>query len=352
MKDDTSLAAAGGGRTAPERRKVVLALQGGGAHGAFTWGVCDRLLEDGRLEIEGICGTSAGAMNAAVLGYGFALDGAGGARAALDHFWQRIAESGRHGPIKRSPMDRMMGNWKLDYSPSYFFFDMMTRMFSPYQFNPTNQNPLRDVLLDSIDFDVLRASTAIRLFICATNVRSGKVKVFENRDLKVEALLASACLPFLFQTVEIDGESYWDGGYMGNPALFPLIYNCQSRDVLIVQINPLYRDEVPTTSREILERVNEISFNSSLMREMRAVQFVTSLIDSGQLDHQRYRRMNFHMIASDELSQLGASTKLNADLDFLEHMRDIGRRAADGWLTENFDSIGVTSTIDLIKTFF
>ena len=334
------------------RKRLNLALQGGGAHGAFTWGVLDRLLEDPRIEIEGICGTSAGAMNAAALVSGFCSGGAADARASLDRFWAAIAAMGRASPIQRGLFDRMMGNWRLDHSPSYVTFDFLSRMLSPYQLNPFDYNPLKQVLQEVIEFDTIRRSEALKLFICATNVRSGKVKVFRNPEVCIEALLASACLPFMFQAVEHDGEHYWDGGYMGNPAIFPLIYDCDAPDVLIVQLNPLHRETVPTTAREILDRVNEISFNSSLMREMRAVHFVTRLIDAGKLNSGDYKRMNIHMVEADQdLKPLGASSKMNAEPEFLDHLKAIGRRACDRWLAEHFDQIGTDSTVDLVETY-
>ncbi|WP_439816336.1 patatin-like phospholipase family protein [Zavarzinia sp. CC-PAN008] len=333
-------------------KRINLALQGGGAHGAFTWGVLDRFLADDRIEIEGICGTSAGAMNAAVAAYGHARDGRDGARVALAAFWKKVAEAGAWGPIQRTPLDRMMGSFSLDRSPTYFWFDIMSRIWSPYQTNPLNFNPLRDILADCIDFDVLRTQSTIKLFVCATNVESGKVRVFQNNEMKVESLLASACLPFMFQTVEVDGQHYWDGGYMGNPAIFPLIYACESRDVVLVQINPLERRGVPRSAREILDRVNEISFNSTLMREMRAVHFVSRLIESGQLSSTDYKHMLIHMVEADDvLKELGASTKLVADLAFLEHLKGIGHAAADAWLEQHFDALGTRSTLDLVATY-
>lgn len=332
---------------------INLALQGGGSHGAFTWGVCDRLLEDERLEIEGIVGTSAGAMNAAVLADGFADNGRDGARAALRNFWTLVGETGRNSPLQRSIWEVMRGGWRVDDSPGFFWFDLWTRLFSPYQWNPTDYNPLRDVLRKTVDFDRLRNVGGIKLFICATNVRSGKVRVFEKHEITCEALMASACLPFLFKTVQIEGEAYWDGGYMGNPAIFPLIYGCASSDVLLVQINPMYREEIPTTSRDIIDRVGEISFNSSLMREMRAIHFVSRLVDAGHLAPDQYKQLKMHMIASeDELASLGASSKLSSEPAFLEHLFTIGRATADRWLATHFDDINHRSTLDLAKTFF
>ncbi len=253
--------------------------------------------------------------------------------------------------MKRMPWERS-DNFRLDHTIGFNFFDTLTRLFSPYQLNPQNLHPIRDILDDAIDFERLRHSSEIKLFIAATNVRTGKVKLFQNKDMSTDVLLASACLPFLFQAVEIDGEHYYDGGYMGNPCIYPLIYSCESSDVLIVQINPLTREEVPTTARDIMDRVNEISFNSSLMREMRAVHFVSRLIDSGALDSKEYKRTWIHMIeADDELKKMGASSKLNADPEFLLHLKSVGRNAAEKWLANTWETVGSDSTVDLVKTY-
>jgi NTE family protein len=333
-------------------KHISLALQGGGAHGAFTWGVLDRLLEDERIAIDGISGTSAGAMNGAVMVQGYSEGGREGARAGLERFWRRISEAGRYSPIQRTPMDRMTGVWSLDSSPIYLMFDFMSRLMSPYQTNPSNHNPLRPILEEQIDFDRLHENHKMNLFVCATNVRTGKVKIFDCDTISVDALLASACLPFMFQAVEIDGEAYWDGGYMGNPALFPLIYKCTSADIVIVQINPIKRDAVPRTPAEILNRINEISFNATLNREVRAIAFVRKLIDAENLDTEKYRRLHMHMIESEDCMQnLGYSSKLNAEWDFLIHLREIGRAAADDWLKRNFHRIGRETTVDMAEKF-
>ncbi|MEX2650151.1 MAG: patatin-like phospholipase family protein [Alphaproteobacteria bacterium] len=333
-------------------KHVSLALQGGGAHGAFTWGVLDRLLEDERLAFDGISGTSAGAMNGAVMVQGFTEGGREGARASLERFWRRISEAGRLNPVQRSLFDRATGNWNLDSSPAYLFLDSMSRLLSPYQTNPSNYHPLRPILDETIDFDRLHERHDMNLFVCATNVRTGKVKIFDCEHLTADALLASACLPTMFQAIEIDGEAYWDGGYMGNPALFPLIYKCASSDLVIVQINPIKRAELPRTASEILNRVNEISFNSTLNREIRAIAFVRKLIDEENLDTEKYRRLNLHMIESEDcMSQLGVSSKANADWEFLAHLKEIGRAAADDWLGRNFDRIGHETTVDLFDKF-
>ena len=335
-----------------EIKRINLALQGGGAHGAYTWGVLDRLLDEDRLEVEAISGTSAGAMNAAVFADGMGRGGREEARRALDNFWTNISQAAQAGPLQPTPFDRFAGGWNLDHSAAFLAFDMLTRMVSPYQLNPMNLNPLRGVLGRSIDFRRLEGCRAVKLFISATNVKTGKVRVFQSGEITAEALLASACLPFLFQAVTVDGDPYWDGGYMGNPAIFPLIYGTQSQDVVIVQINPLGCDRVPTTAAEIMNRVNEISFNSSLMREMRAISFVTDLIDEQKLDSNSYKRINVHWIeAEKQMRGLGVSSKLNARMDFLLHLKAIGRKAADDWLAGHFDHIGHRSTIDIKEKF-
>ncbi len=330
-------------------KTINLALQGGGAHGAFTWGVLDRLLEEERIALEGISATSAGAMNAAACAYGLAIGGREAARRTLERFWMKVSDAAGVGPLQPSWIDRIQANWGLPWSPSFLAFDLVTRLFSPYEFNPLNLNPLKDALEVVVDFEVLRQENApLKLFLSATNVRTGRVKVFERHEICADAVLASACLPFLFRAVEIDGEAYWDGGYMGNPAIFPLIYGCESRDVVVVHINPMCRPEVPRTARDILNRVNEISFNSSLMREMRAIQFVTALIDGRRIGGGEMKRMLVHAIAADEvMGRLGVQSKLNADRAFLRYMRDAGRRTADEWLERSFEDLGHRSTIDI-----
>ena len=340
---------AGEKRAGVTTKRINLALQGGGAHGAFTWGVLDRLLEDERIEIEGISATSAGAMNGTVLAYGYAVGGREGARAALAQFWQRVSRAAMNSPFQPSWLDRALGNHSLHFSPAFVMLDLMSRLFSPYEFNPLNRNPLKEVLEASVDFELLRRrENPLKLFLSATNVKTGKVKVFERHEIGPQHVLASGCLPFLFQAVEIGGEHYWDGGYMGNPAIFPLIYGCTSKDIVIVHINPLERDEVPRTATDILNRVNEISFNSSLMREMRAINFVTRLIDGGIVDGKHLSRLFIHSIFADHvMKKLGASSKLNADWSFLQHLHAAGRQAAAAWIESSFDRLGVASTIDI-----
>ena len=332
-------------------KRLNIALQGGGSHGAYAWGVVERLLEED-IEITGLCGTSAGAMNATVTAYGLAKGGRSGARDALAMFWKRIADVSRAGPLQPSFLDRLAGNGTLDFSPGWMLLDSLSRLASPYQLNPMNFNPLRDVLLESVDFDLLRQQTVVKLFVCASNVMTGRHRVFRETEMSVDAVLASACLPFLFQAVQVDGEHYWDGGYMGNPPLYPLFYHTDTPDVLIVQINPINIREVPTTAQAIIDRINTLSFNSSLMREMRAINFVTKLIDKGIDDDGRLRRVFIHTIdAEDHLGRLGASSKLNADWGFLQELRAVGRAKADAFLRDHFDKIGVRSSTDIEAKF-
>ena len=332
-------------------KRINLALQGGGSHGAFTWGVLDRLLEDERLEIEGISGTSAGAMNAAALAQGYVDGGREGARKSLDKFWHRISDFARYSPLQRSLIDKLMGNWNLDTSPAYMMLDTIGRAFSPYQTNPLNWHPIRTVLEEEIDIKRIRKCKEINLFVSATNVRTGKIRVFDRKDMTIDALLASACLPTVFQAIEIDGDPYWDGGYMGNPAIYPLIYECESPDVVIVQINPVEREGTPQTTAEILNRLNEITFNSSLIRELRAIGFVQKLIKDDMLhgDHiSRLKLMHIHMIGAEaHMKEFGASSKMNSDPEFLGYLKELGRSQADKWLETTFDQVGKRTSIDI-----
>jgi NTE family protein len=336
-------------------KRVNLALQGGGAHGAFGWGVLDKLAEDGRLDIEGLSATSAGSMNAVVYAYGKTTGGLDGARAALENFWRNISEAGRlYSPVRLAPWEQALGI-AIEYSPAYMLFQSVTRALSPYQFNPFGFNPLREVLAKSVDLDAVHACTCVELFVCATSVRTGQPRIFRNREVTLDAVMASACLPFLFQAVEIDGEHYWDGGYMGNPALYPLIYKTQSRDIVIVHINPIVRPQLPTTPLEIEDRLNEITFNSSLLREFRAIAFVSKLIEEGWLKDEyrdRLKHVLIHSIRADEaMCGLGVASKLNTDWKFLCDLRDRGRATAAAWLDENFDHLGHHATVDLRSEF-
>lgn len=334
------------------RKTINLALQGGGAHGAFTWGVLDYLLEEDTLEICGISGTSAGAINAAVAADGMQSGGAEKAREKLESFWEKLSKAGAFSPIQRTPYDRMVADWSLDFSPGRLMFDAFTRTFSPYQYNPFNYNPLLDLLKSEIDFKRVRDCSNLKLFVCATNVRTGKTKVFRKSELSADSIMASCCLPEVYRAVEVDGEYYWDGGFMGNPPLYPLFYHTKCPDVLLVQINPVERDEVPVTARGIRNRLNEITFNATLLRELRMVEFVTRLIDNGKLDKKTYKRINMHSIGpADEMLALSSSSKLNLEIEFLHYLRDLGRRSASDWLNRNFDLIGKGSSLDL-RTMF
>jgi len=334
-------------------KPVNLALQGGGAHGAFTWGVLDRLLEDKRIDIEAISGTSAGAMNAVVLASGFQKGGRDGARAALESFWRAVSRDGRLSPIQRGLMDRLLGNWSLDKNPMFIAFDVASRFLSPYDFNPFNINPLRELLEREVDFDAIKKGRDIKIFLSATNVHTGKVRVFQSKEITPDVVMASACLPFLFKAVEIDGTPYWDGGYVGNPPLFPFFRNGQSGDILLVQTNPVIREQTPQTARDILNRINEITFNASLASEFRAINFVSRITG-----HRLLRRLagktvpelRLHRIeAGEELAELTSSSKFNVDWSFFQHLRDVGRSAAEEFIKKNYRAIGRRSTLDLRK---
>jgi len=340
--------------TPSKKKKLNLALQGGGAHGAFTWGVLDRLLDDERIEIEGIVGTSAGAVNAAILAYGLEAGGRKKAKELLNRFWESNSRNCHCSPFQQTPFDRILGSkGSLEFSPFWQMFDILSRMLSPYQWNPNHTNVFKDIIEELIDFSVLQKSRNVKLFICATNVLTGRLKVFENSDIKPEMILASACLPFLYQAPQINGEYYWDGGYMGNPPIFPVIYNTDCQDVLIVQINPINISEVPQTANAIFDRINTLSFNSSLMREMRAIHFVTSLIEKGELDSAKYKHTFIHTIdAEKEMSKLTASSKMNLDMEFLKYLFDIGNRKAEEFLGNHYNQIGKKSSTDLAAKFF
>jgi NTE family protein len=325
---------------------VDLALQGGGSHGAFTWGVLDRLLEEPWLHIDAISGTSAGAMNAAVLADGWLAGGADSARKALDRYWQRVSHAAAFSPLQRSPMDRLLGRWTLDTSPAYVAMDLASRLLSPYDINPSGFNPLRRILAESIDFDRLSRSP-IRLFITATSVRTGRGRIFRNGEITPDVLLASACLPTMFAAVEIDGEPYWDGGYAGNPTITPLVRESDAHDTILVQINPPERHEIPRSATEILNRLNEISFNSPLMKELRMIALLRQVADPGTGEGARWAQMRTHRIRSDMLAQFGASSKLNGEWDFVSMLRTEGRRAAGEFLDTSADDLGKRSTADL-----
>jgi NTE family protein len=322
---------------------VDVALQGGGAHGAYTWGVLDRLLEEDWIHIDALSGTSAGAMNAAVLGDGFAEGGAAGARAALERFWRRVSDSARYSPLRRTPLDTLLGRWTLDYSPVFVALDLASRLFSPYDLNPGAFNPLREILADSIDFERL-AGSPVKVFVTATNVRTGRPRVFRNKDVTPDALLASACLPTMFQAIEIDGEPYWDGGFSGNPTITPLVRECEAHDTVLVQINPVERPGTPRTARDILNRLNEISFNGSLLKELRMIALLRQVADPGTTEGALWAAMRMHRISSEKMVELGYSSKLNAEWAFFAMLRDEGRRSAEEFLANHGSDLGRRAT--------
>ncbi len=332
-------------------KKINLALQGGGAHGAFTWGVLDHLLDDERIEIEGISGTSAGAINAVMLADGLARGGRAEAKKRLADFWRAASFDGHLPKLQRIALDRLLAFVPLEGTPMRNLVDAWSQYFSPYDHNPLRLNPLKDLIAQFVDFDALRACETLQLFVSATNVHTGRLRIFGREKVTADVVMASACLPFLFHAVEIDGVPYWDGGYMGNPAIFPFFRTTQTEDVLIVQINPIARTVTPTSSQEIMNRVNEITFNSSLLAEFRAIDFVRRLIDQGTLPRGtgpgRYRRINLHRVALDDaFKTLTAATKLTPDYDFFETLHAGGRRAMRNFLDAHFDDIGVRGTLD------
>ena len=336
-----------------EAKKVGIALQGGGAHGAFTWGVLDRLLEVDHLTAEAMCGTSAGAVNAVTCAYGLHVGGPKKAQELLETLWRKIALTGSF--FKPSGFDKFFGNGDIYNSPGYMLFNNMTQFMSPYNFNPFNFNPLRDILTDLIDFKELQLYNKKKLFICATNVKTNRAKIFSNKDITVDAVLASACLPFLFQAVEIEGEYYWDGGYMGNPPIFPLITNTTIHDIVLVKINSININSVPTTARDIADRVNEISFNSSLINEMKLIHYRNELLRNGILktDDKTNREIFVHTISGyDALSQLSYSSKMNTSWEFLLALKEKGRQTASKWLDTDYDQVGIKSTFDVEEHFF
>ena len=358
------------------QRRVSLALQGGGSHGAFTWGVLDALLTDGRVTFDGISGTSAGAMNAVALAHGFATaqghpksDAREAARASLAAFWKGVVELGEVSSsiskAQRAPFDILLGGLGSlgslggsadGESPGRLFTDAMTSFWtsavSPYQSNPLDINPLKDFLEAKIDFERLAAFNAIKVFVVATAVTTGKAEVFHGKRLTAKAVMASACLPTVFRAVEIEGNHYWDGGYAGNPAFHPLIYNCDSRDVLLVQINPIKRDKLPTTAAEIMDRVNEITFNATLIAEMRAIAFVKRLLADGKLDPKRYKDVLMHRIDGGEvLEAFHASTKSALDAKLVHTLHDLGVSCARQWLGKHFHQLGVAASVNIARDY-
>lgn len=333
-------------------KKLNLALQGGGSHGAFTWGVIDRLLDEPDIEIEDMCGTSAGAMNATVLAYGLNVGGRQKAKELLRDFWSKVSMASKRSLLQPSMLDRWLGNGNMDYSLGFLMSEFVAQNFSPYQFNPMDYNPLREIVLEVVDFERLRHCHQNKLFLCATNVRRCRTKVFPLEEISIDAVMASACLPFLFKAVTIDGEDYWDGGYMGNPPIFPLIDGSTSSDIMIIQINPIEIKETPTTAVEIRDRINEITFNSSLMLEMRRVNFVQKLLERGFDLDGKLHTLRIHAInPQEDIAPLNISSKLNADWEFLMYLFELGRKYTTNWLKEHKDKIGKESSCNLVETF-
>jgi NTE family protein len=330
-------------------KKIDLALQGGGAHGAYTWGVIDRLLDDERIDIDGICGTSAGAMNAVCTLYGLNKGGRGLAKHTLVKFWHKVSEAGKLSLLQPSWIDKVVSPGNMDFSWFYRFFSMTSENLAPSQFNPLGINPLEKILNELIDFEELQKISPPKLFVCATNVKTCEARVFGPNEITVKAIMASACLPYLFHPVEIDGESYWDGGYMGNPPLWPLTKGTVgTEDLLLVRINPFKITTVPSTIEEIKDRVNELSFNSSLKLEIEHLEFVNQLIEKGITLNGEIKKINLHAISADnDLAELNLSSKLNTAWDFLMHLKNLGYAACDQWLKTHFDSLGANSTFKL-----
>ena len=349
-------------KPASRKQAIDLALQGGGSHGAFTWGVLDRLLEDETLEIAAISGTSAGAMNAVALASGLMDGGREGAQRVLREFWTRVAELSPFHRLQTSPMGALMGPaqawiepWLKPWTdPLQQAADAFGHTLSPYQLNPLNLHPLRDILVDTVDFDRARRCHKTQLFIAATQVRTGALRIFGQHELTADMVLASACLPLLFQAVEIDGEAYWDGGYAGNPSLLPLVTETRADDLLLVQINPTQRETVPTTARDILDRINEVTFYASLIKELRTLAMMKQLIGDKPLAKgspelfERVRQLRVHLIEGGaSLSALGAGSKTNTQWAFLSNLHAMGREAADRWLHDHRQDLGQRSTLDI-----
>ena len=340
-------------------KKINLALQGGGSHGAFTWGVLDYLLEDGRLEFEAISATSAGSMNAVIMLQGLLKGGRQEARAHLDKFWERVSDAGEvFSPVPPSgtnPFAAFLPKWASVENSALQFFNIMSQNLSPYQFNPMNYNPLRDILDDMVDFRALQQNCPKKLFITATNVRTGDARIFTGPELTRDMVLASAALPNIFQAVTIDGQAYWDGGYVGNPSLWPLCYDVGSHDILIIHVNPLIREGVPEDALSIEERLNEVTFNSALLKELRAIAFVQKLIKNDMLKEKakpQYREILLHAVRAEKtMSKLGISSKLDTSEHFLHSLKKAGRSEAKAWLAAAFDHIGVSSTVDIDRDY-
>lgn len=322
-------------------KRISLALQGGGAHGAFTWGALDRLLADERIEFEAISGASAGAVNAVVVADGLARGGRKLARERLEAFWQAVSQALSRSAFGGGLWQNFMPPWLQDANPAATAVKMFTQLTSPYVLNPLDYNPLRDIIAREVDFDLVHSCRSMRLIVSTTNVETGRLETFGGDDVTLDVVMASACLPTLFKAVEINGAAYWDGGYTGNPPLMRLIKETTSSDVLIVQINPDRRGNVPRSASAILNRLNEITFNQSLIREIEAVEFVNEVLSMGGLEGQGYRPVRLHLIGGGAtFEKLKGFSKYNGDWQFLTRLRDAGHAEADVWLKDNFDALG------------
>ncbi len=328
-----------------KRKRISLALQGGGSHGAFTWGVLEAILADDRLEIAGLSGTSAGGMNAAAVVQGLIRGGNAAAIESLEAFWRRVSlMAGEVAPLFADPFGKLIGNHNLRTAPGMVLqacFGVWLRNLSPYQLNPQNRNPLRDLIETFFDFAALREHDRCKLFLAATAVRTGKIRIFHNREITPDALMASSCVPTLFHAVEVDGEPYWDGGYIANPAIFPLINECEAKDVVLVQLTRSFAEHLPREADEIRERFSEITLNACLIREIRAIEFVTRLIDEGRITDPGTRRINLHLVKDEEtFAPLHSGSVLNTDWDFLNLLRRAGRAAGERFIAERYADLG------------
>ncbi len=340
--------------TKDNKKRITIAMQGGGAHGAYTWGVLDRLLEEKDLVVEGVSGTSAGGMNAVATAQGIMLGGNEGARELLNKYWTVMSEKGKTSIFKPGVLDVLANKYIMHNSPGFLMFDFLSKIMSPYQMNPLGTDPLKDLVEELFDFEKLNEFDGVKIFLAATHVYTGKLKVFSNmnKELCTEALLATACLPTIHAAVMVKGEYYWDGGFIGNPVIYPLIYDCETSDIMLLKLNPTHRNRLPVTASEIGDRLNEITNNTSIMREMRSMHFITKLIDDGIVQPGAMKRLHVHMIEDEKVfMDLGWSSKLNTDIEFLTHLRDAGRKSADKWLEKNYDSIGKKTTADVADEF-
>jgi NTE family protein len=335
------------------KKKIAIGLQGGGSHGAYTWGVLDALLEDDRLEIEGVSGTSAGGMCATAVAHGLIKGGNAGARETLRYFWELIGEKGKTSPFQFNPFQKKVRDFSIGSNPAFMMLKSMMGLLSPYQFNPTGVNPMGDLIDKVFDFDALqKGNDIVKLFLCATHVATGKLRIFNGETLTKEAVLASACIPSLFHAVKIEDDFYWDGGYIGNPALYPLIYGCETSDLLVIQLRRVYSPKLPTSVHDIANRLSEITQNACLTREMRSISFVTKLIDDGIVQPNALKRLHIHMIRDDAfMGGLDAGSGFFADMEFIQYLYEAGRRAGKEWLKNHFADVGVKTSAEIAQDF-